>query len=206
MAASVEGTATCSPALQTLSLMQARHTRFLLPISSSVWAPVSNEKTFATYFKEDYRSFAWVRDPFVCTANELSIDMQEQLIELKSDSRLKELFSSLPSFVILGSIDAGISWTLWRRLEDSPSFRVDNICVRQDDSQKWLHSKRNTAIVHKWDDLRLCLSNIEPKIEDLCKAKAGSGLTLNITYLQASVKNANDAYYFGLVIINNNNA
>ncbi|GAA6089162.1 zinc finger BED domain-containing protein 5-like [Tachysurus ichikawai] len=27
-------------------------------------------------------------------ANELSIDMQEQLIELKSDSRLKELFSS----------------------------------------------------------------------------------------------------------------
>ncbi len=32
----------------------------------------------------------------VCTANELSIDMQEQLIELKSDSRLKELFSSCP--------------------------------------------------------------------------------------------------------------
>ncbi len=53
-------------------------------------------KQFATYFKEDYRSFAWVRDPFVCTANELSIDMQEQLIELKSDSRLKELFSSCP--------------------------------------------------------------------------------------------------------------
>ncbi len=36
------------------------------------------------------RSAPWVRDPFVCTANELSIDMQEQLIELKSDSRLKE--------------------------------------------------------------------------------------------------------------------
>ncbi len=53
-------------------------------------------KQFATYFKEDYRSFAWVRGPFVCTANELSIDMQEQLIELKSDSRLKELFSSCP--------------------------------------------------------------------------------------------------------------
>ncbi len=53
-------------------------------------------KQFATYFKEDYRSFAWVRDPFVCTENELSIDMQEQLIELKSDSRLKELFSSCP--------------------------------------------------------------------------------------------------------------
>ncbi len=53
-------------------------------------------KQFATYFKENYRSFAWVRDPFVCTANELSIDMQEQFIELKSDSRLKELFSSCP--------------------------------------------------------------------------------------------------------------
>ncbi len=52
-------------------------------------------KQFATYFKEDYRSFAWVRDPFVCTANELSIDMQEQLIELKSDSRLKELAPAL---------------------------------------------------------------------------------------------------------------
>ncbi len=53
-------------------------------------------KQFVTYFKEDYRSFAWVRDLFVSTANELSIDMQEQLIELKSDSRLKELFSSCP--------------------------------------------------------------------------------------------------------------
>uniref|UniRef100_A0A671W2C9 DUF4371 domain-containing protein n=1 Tax=Sparus aurata TaxID=8175 RepID=A0A671W2C9_SPAAU len=77
---------------------------------------------FATYFKEDYRSFAWVREPFVCAANELSVDMQEQLIELKSDSRLKELFTSCPL----------------------SSF---------------------------WDDLRLCLSHIEPRIDDLCKAK-----------------------------------
>ncbi len=95
MAASVEGTATCSPALQTLSLMQARHT-ISPPISISVWAPVSNEKQFATYFKEDYRSFC-VGSRSVCVhSNELSIDMQEQLIELKSDSRLKELFSSCP--------------------------------------------------------------------------------------------------------------
>ena len=53
-------------------------------------------KQLAMYFKEDYCSFAWVRDPFVCTVNELSIDMQEQLIELKSDSRLKKLFTSYP--------------------------------------------------------------------------------------------------------------
>ncbi len=66
-------------------------------------------KQFATYYKEDYRSFAWVRDPFVCTANDLSIDMQEQLIELKSDSRL-------PSFVILKYYDVNYLVIYLRRI------------------------------------------------------------------------------------------
>ncbi len=82
-------------------------------------------KQFATYFKEDYRSFAWVRYPFVCTANELSIDMQEQLIELKSDSRLKELFSSCPLSSFWAALMKEYPELCDVTLKDSPSFRVD---------------------------------------------------------------------------------
>ncbi|KAI2646701.1 Zinc finger BED domain-containing protein 5 [Labeo rohita] len=127
-------------------------------------------KQFATYFKEDYSSFAWVRDPFVCTANELSIDMQEQLIELKSDSRLKELFSSCP----LSSFWAAL-------MQEYPElcdvafkillpFASTYLCEAGFSKMTALKTKyRNRAQIE--DDLRLCLSNIEPRIEDLCKAK-----------------------------------
>ncbi|XP_058617525.1 zinc finger BED domain-containing protein 5-like [Onychostoma macrolepis] len=127
-------------------------------------------KQFATYFKEDYRSFAWVRDPFVCTANELSIDMQEQLIELKSDSRLKELFSSCP----LSSFWAA-SMQEYPELCDVAlkillPFASTYLCEAGFSKMTALKTKyRNRAQIE--DDLRLCLSNIEPRIEDLCKAK-----------------------------------
>ncbi len=169
MAASVEGTATCSQPCRLYHW--CRHvTRFLLPISISVWAPVSNEKQFATYFNEDYRSFAWVRDPFVCTANELSIDMQEQLIELKSDSRLKELFSSSPLSSFWAALMQEYPELCDVALKILLPFASTYLC--EAGFSKWLHSKwntRNRAQIE--NDLRLCLSNIEPIIEDLCKAK-----------------------------------
>ncbi len=127
-------------------------------------------KQFATYFKEDYRSFAWVRDPFVCTANELSIDMQEQLIELKSDSRLKELFSSCPISSFWAALMQEYPELCDVALKILPSFRVDifvwgrilkNDCTQNEIPQ--LCTNRG------W--FEAMLSNIEPRIEDLCKAK-----------------------------------
>ncbi len=127
-------------------------------------------KQFATYFKEDYRSFAWVRDPFVCTANELSIDMQEQLIELKSDSRLKELFSSCPLSSFWAALMQEYPELCDVALKILLPFASTYLCEAGFSKMTALKTKyRNRAQIE--DDLRLCLSNIEPKIEDLCKAK-----------------------------------
>lgn len=162
-----------------------RHvTRFLLPISASEHLSAMR-KQFATYFKEDYRSFAWVRDPFVCTANELSNDMQEQLIELKSDSRLKELFSSSP----LSSFWAALMQEL---CEDSPSFRVDifvwgrilkNDCTQNEIPQSCTNRGWFEAMFIKHWELRIFARQSRLRSH------------INITYQQASVKNADDAYY-----------
>ncbi len=46
---------------------------------------------FCVYFTEDFSSFAWVRDPFSCPGKYLPVDMGEQLVELKSDTRLREV-------------------------------------------------------------------------------------------------------------------
>uniref|UniRef100_A0AAY5KCW9 HAT C-terminal dimerisation domain-containing protein n=1 Tax=Esox lucius TaxID=8010 RepID=A0AAY5KCW9_ESOLU len=119
---------------------------------------------FATYFKEDYRSFAWFRDTFVCTANKLSIDMQEELIELKSDSRLKEIFTSCP----LSSF-----WAILL------SFASTYLCEAGFSKMTALKTKyRNRAQIE--DDLRIFARQ--------------SRFTshINIAYLQASVKNADD--------------
>jgi hypothetical protein len=127
-------------------------------------------KQFATYFKEDYRSFAWVRDPFVCTANELSIDMQEQLIELKSDSRLKELFSSCPLSSFWAALMQEYPELCDVALKILLPFASTYLCEAGFSKMTALKTKyRNRAQIE--DDLRLCLSNIEPRIEDLCKAK-----------------------------------
>ncbi len=127
-------------------------------------------KQFATYFKEDYRSFAWVRYPFVCTANELSIDMQEQLIELKSDSRLKELFSSCPLSSFWAALIQEYPELCNVALKILLPFASTYLCEAGFSKMTALKTKyRNRA--HIEDDLRLCLSNIEPRIEDLCTAK-----------------------------------
>ncbi len=127
-------------------------------------------KQFATYFKEDYRSFAWVRDLFVCTANELSIDMQEQLIELKSDSRLKELFSSCPLSSFWAALMQEYPELCDVALKILLPFASTYLCEAGFSKMTALKTKyRNRAQIE--DDFRLCLSNIEPRIEDLCKAK-----------------------------------
>ncbi len=127
-------------------------------------------KQFATYFKEDYRSFVWVRDPFVCTANELSIDMQEQLIKLKSDSRLKELFSSCPLSSFWAALMQEYPELCDVALKILLPFASTYLCEAGFSKMTALKTKyRNRAQIE--DDLRLCLSNIEPIIEDLCKAK-----------------------------------
>uniref|UniRef100_A0A8C1RK47 HAT C-terminal dimerisation domain-containing protein n=1 Tax=Cyprinus carpio TaxID=7962 RepID=A0A8C1RK47_CYPCA len=127
-------------------------------------------KQFATYFKEDYRSFAWVRDPFVCTANELSIDMQEQLTELKSDSRLKELFSSCPLSSFWVALRQEYPQLCDVALKILLPFASTYLCEAGFSKMTALKTKyRNRAQIE--DDLSLCLSNIEPRIEDLCKAK-----------------------------------
>ncbi len=139
-------------------------------------------KQFATYFKEDYRSFAWVRDPFVCTANKLSIDMQEQLIELKSDSRLKELFSSCPLSSFWAALMQEYPELCDVALKILLPFASTYLCEAGFSKMTALKTKyRNRAQIE--DDLRLCLSNIEPIIEDLLQGKAGSGLTLTCKLL-----------------------
>uniref|UniRef100_A0AAY5L8P1 BED-type domain-containing protein n=1 Tax=Esox lucius TaxID=8010 RepID=A0AAY5L8P1_ESOLU len=125
---------------------------------------------FATYFKEDYRSFACVRDPFVCTANELSIDMQEELIELKSDSRLKELFTSCPLSSFWAALMQEYPQLCDVALKIILPFVSRYLCEAGFSKVTALKTKyRNRAQIE--DDLRLCLSDIAPRIEDLCNAK-----------------------------------
>ena len=106
----------------------------------------------------------------MCTANELSIDMQEQLIELKSDSRLKELFPScsLSSFrVALMQEHPHLCDVAFKSIIPVASTYLCEAGFSKISALKIKY--RNRAQIE--DDLRLCLSNIAPRIEDLCKAR-----------------------------------
>ncbi len=60
------------------------------------------KQQFSRYFTEDFSSFAWVRDPFSCPGKDLPVGMGEKLVELKSNIRLRHIYSSssLPSFCL----------------------------------------------------------------------------------------------------------
>ena len=96
--------------------------------------------------------------------------MQEQLIELKSDSRLKHLFttSSLSSFWVAMMPE-------YPQLSDIALkmlllFASTYLCEAGFSKLTALKTKyRNRAQIE--DDLRICLSNIAPRFEDLCSAK-----------------------------------
>lgn len=118
MLASVEKTVTCSPALQILSLKQACH--MISPLC------LSTCQRWANNFRHtSKRIMALLREFgihfFVCIVNDLSFDMQ--LTELKSESRLKELYLLLYLIVLRSSV-TGIPSALWRRFENGPPFRV----------------------------------------------------------------------------------
>uniref|UniRef100_A0A671MBF3 HAT C-terminal dimerisation domain-containing protein n=1 Tax=Sinocyclocheilus anshuiensis TaxID=1608454 RepID=A0A671MBF3_9TELE len=118
----------------------------------------------------DCVSFAWVRDPFSCPGKDLPVDMGEQLVELKSDTRLRHLYSSssLPSFWL--SV-----MTEYPQLSDAAiklllPFTSTYLCEAGFSKLTALKTKyRNRLQVE--DDLRLALSNTEPRIALLCKKK-----------------------------------
>ncbi len=96
--------------------------------------------------------------------------MQEQLIELKSDSRLKELFSSCPLSSFWAALMQEYPELCDVALKILLPFASTYLCEAGFSKMTALKTKyRNRAQIE--DDLRLCLSNIEPRIEDLCKAK-----------------------------------
>ena len=127
-------------------------------------------KQFTIYFKEDYRSFVWALDPFVCTANKLSVDMQGQLIELKSESKMKELLTScsLSSFWV--ALMQEYTQLCDVALKIILPFTSTYLCEAGFSKMTALKTKYcNRPQIE--NDLRLCLLNIVPRIEDLCKTK-----------------------------------
>ena len=109
-------------------------------------------------------------DPFLCSADKLSKDMQEQLIELKSDSGLKHLFitSSLSSFwvALMPEFPQLCVIALKMLLLCASTY----LCEAGFSRLTALKMKyRNRAQIE--DELRICLSNIAPRFEDLCKTK-----------------------------------
>ena len=151
-------------------IADARGTDFSSLLQSAADHLTALKNQFGSYFKEDYRSFAWVRDPFICSADELSIDMQEQLIELKSDSRLKHLFttSSLSSFwvAMMPEYPQLCDIALKMLLLCASTY----LCEAGFSKLTALKTAYcNRAQIE--DDLRICLSNIAPRLEDLCQAK-----------------------------------
>src|SRR4029434_3145975 len=119
-----------------------------------------------TLYHTEYQKSVWVLFqrglPFIRLSSgsiSLSIDMEEQL---KSDSRLKHL----PYFVILDSNDQLCDIALKMLL----LFASTYLCEAGFSRLTALKTKyRNRAQIEY--DLRICLSNIAPRFEDLCSAK-----------------------------------
>ncbi len=122
------------------------------------------------YFTEDFSSFAWVRDPFSCPGKYLTVDLGEQLVKLKIDTRLQHIYSSsslqsfwlsvMPEYPQLS--DAAVKKLLPFTSTYLCEAGFSKLMALKTNYRNWLQVD---------DDLRLALSNIELRIALLCKRK-----------------------------------
>lgn len=115
---------------------------------------------------------AWIIDPFTCSDDKVNIDLQDELIELRTNDELKPAFArSYHEFWMQKSIQE-LYPKLWNAAEICLIAFPSSYLVEQGFSavMNLVTTKRNRLQVAERGDLRLFLTELEPDIGKLVQA------------------------------------
>jgi len=134
------------------------------------------EQLFNQYFPEDIRvNYEWIEQPFavdIMTVN-MSTDIENQLIELSCDNKLKQMFCETSLEIFWAHLCTGNYAELaTKAISILLIFPSTYLCEKAFSTMANLKtSKRNRLETE--DDLRIALSQIEPRWNLLCENTQG---------------------------------
>lgn len=126
---------------------------------------------FDEYFTNDnIMNFDWIRNPFDVEMSDLAGRELEELAELSCDRSLKIQFQqkSLSSFWL--SVSAEYHLLSNKAVKILLPFATTYLCETAFSALTNMKTKYRSRLVAE-GDMRVCLSNITPRIDSLCKAK-----------------------------------
>ncbi|XP_063902632.1 zinc finger BED domain-containing protein 5-like [Zophobas morio] len=134
-------------------------------------------KNFKKYFFADENLLAgydWVRDPFQNTPDGLSTPEEEIFIDFTASGEIKRQFSNKPLFEFWASLDNEFSALKTRALRILLPFSTSYLCETGFSAMAAMKTKyRSRLNVEK--ELRVSISQIKPRFENLCAAKQAQG-------------------------------
>ncbi|XP_063914535.1 zinc finger BED domain-containing protein 5-like [Zophobas morio] len=134
-------------------------------------------KNFKKYFFADENLLAgydWVRDPFQNTPDSLSTPEEQIFIDFTASGEIKRQFSNKPLFEFWASLDNEFSALKTRALRILLPFSTSYLCETGFSAMAAMKTKyRSRLNVEK--ELRVSISQIKPRFENLCAAKQAQG-------------------------------
>ena len=117
----------------------------------------------------------WVRNPFndlsSNSGNLLSLQEEEEITELKCDRTLRTKFNEVPLDVFWISVREEYSVISAKALDILLQFSTSYLCEQGFSCLTTVKSKSRNRLLSVEEELRVCLSEVRPNIEKLCKDK-----------------------------------
>ena len=134
-------------------------------------------KNFTKYFFADENLLAgydWVRDPYQNTSDGLSTAVEEMFIHFPASGEIKRQFSNKPFIEFWASLHNEFSALKTRALRILLPFSTSYLCETGFSAMAAMKTKyRSRLNVEK--ELRVSISQIKPRFENLCAAKQAQG-------------------------------
>lgn len=131
----------------------------------------SLNKSLDSYFPSlDVKSYDWVRDPFLATASAvLNLYEEEELAEIRTNRSLQINFPTMTTATFWISVANDYPHISQKAIEVLLHFSTSYLCELGFSSLTEIKCKKRSCLLTVEEELRVCLSNIRPRIKIICE-------------------------------------
>lgn len=161
-----------TPNLEMFSLLNSN--KHKTSIITSVFETLTKiSELFEKYFPSiDTSQFDWVRNPFQYTSEPvLNLKEKEELIEIKNNRDLQISFENKTISQFWTSLRNDFKLISKKAIEILLPFSTSYLCEQAFSALTEIKSKKRGRLISIDEEMRLCLSSVRPRINEICSKK-----------------------------------